>query len=349
MKESPRMWIRATNVRSVMVFTAVITANAADVRADSEPVDVAVQWTLSPGAQTCMPGPVLARRAGQRLRLNRLVDADTAQVILRGRTEPTTSPPGFIATIDAVTRDGQVIGHREIAVAGDNCSDLDDSLVLVLTMMADASLADRVSEPAPKSPAPSPPMPTRKPANLQRAAPAPLDPPWSLALSTSAQAEFGRLPEHPLAVSASVSAHAPSGLVLDLTLSAWSLARADADDGGVRLRAYDGTAQLCAGFVQLGRLRTLGCLGARIGLLSARGSGFVDNRQPLQWSADAQVGPTFLVDLSSRWFVRASGAGLLALRRPRFVFETSTGVVEPLYQGTAVAGSAHFGFGFRFR
>jgi hypothetical protein len=187
------------------------------------------------------------------------------------------------------------------------------------------------SEPSPM-PVP-PPQKARAAASQER---------WHAGLAMSTQLEAGRLPKTPIGLGFSLVSQSPRWL---LALRANSYPEVEARGGGgqTRLSWSSFGATGCASLV----LRLRLCGGLELGLVTAIGRGFLENRNQREWTFDALAGPRLDV-ARGRIFGWLGLWSRLALLRPEFGYEDENGQFQVLYAPRAFALSGEIGLGVHF-
>ncbi len=93
-----------------------------------------LSWVRLRGTESCISTQALAERVEQRLGRRAFVSASQADLSLEGHVERASNPAGFVATLVVSDRAGRALGRRVLRVAGDDCQQLEPSLVLVIAL-----------------------------------------------------------------------------------------------------------------------------------------------------------------------------------------------------------------------
>jgi hypothetical protein len=335
MKESPAMC--RSRIAAIAAALAALLA-APPVRADDRPAAVAIVWQRGPAATACAGADQLAGAVRGQLRRNRLAPtagAD-ADAVIRGRTE--RRPGGGWRAVIRVTRPGgELLGRRQLTEPGPDCRRLDRALAVVLAMIVDSALV---------APPPQPARDGERPRLRDRSAgPAPS---WRFAIGIAVQGELGRLPGSPLGGALVGRIEPPAVWPVELSVDGWRRATADAGGGRAELDYRSASAQLCPLSWRPGAVGLEGCAGGQLGLIRARGAGFVDNRDRRELVVDGRADLRFELRPGRRWFARIALSGWLALSRPGFSYRAVDGSTVSLYDPAIVAAGGQIAVGARF-
>lgn len=133
--------------------TAPATRAAEAGRGDQGPI--ALHWVRLPDTERCIAGDALARKVESKLRRSVFPAARDASILIEGHVRKTDS--GYAAELQMRDRSGKALGSRELSSQDESCTELSDTLAVVLAVMIDpdaarhaASVAPEVEKPAPK-------------------------------------------------------------------------------------------------------------------------------------------------------------------------------------------------------
>lgn len=166
------------------------------------PAVATLDYERGAGAEGCIGPEPLARAVEQRLERPIFGGRERAAIVAHLRAERVGD--AFVFRLRLSDRRGRVLGSRELSTVAEDCSALDDSLALVLSLALDVPTREAAS--APPEPEPAEPPPAAPP-------PAPPEPHerWQVAPALGAVLGLGVLPRAALDVSARVEL-APPGV-----------------------------------------------------------------------------------------------------------------------------------------
>ena len=280
--------------------------------------DVALRWTQSAGASTCIGDRDLA--AAVTARLGGASNHGRARIVIDGDIAPTGT--GWTAAIRTADDHGAVLGQRELHEAASDCRAIDDKLVLVIALIIDPDLLDATPT-------------VTKPA-------APYEP-WRFGAGVAALASRGMLPGFGFGTAVIAILEPPHVWPVEIGATLWPHDRAIVDPGGATLLQLTGGVALCPRLV--GPLSA--CAGVEAGELRAQGFGYSRNELQHELLVDGTV------ELRLDWrFGHDTGARFgagawIPVSRPRFAFRDGTTDVM-VFQPAAVAGVSELALWTRF-
>jgi hypothetical protein len=297
-----------------------------DAHADALPA-VQLVWSRRSGADTCIDGADLASKVQATLGrpvLQGTGEAANGAVTLEGEVKPLGA--GWIAVVD-VRAVGASALRREVALDAPDCRQLDEALVLVVALMADAAVPTppRLSVPV---------VPARQPG-------------FSLALGLDVVVAAGMLPGVAPGVGLSADLALPPLWHLALWADGWPLSRAL--DGGIggSLAAWTFGLSPCVGKTGTVAFSFFGCVGASGGVIYASGVGLADSqshdRPYLQ--AEARVG--LRVHAFGPVFARFELGAAIPVARDSYVFRGLDGQPHEVFRTAAVVPLARLGLEIR--
>lgn len=305
----------------------------------------ALNWVRSAGAEECIDAPTLARRVEERLGRSVFPAPAQAALIVEGSAEKTEQ--GFAGTLRIFDRNGQALGSRDVSSAKADCSELSETVVLVLAVMVDpdgALAAIPPSEPAPKPTPAAPPVvttPAEKPSNVT-----PKD------IGAFARVELGTLPEPALGVGlAAVASFAP---LLTFRIEGAGFFESTrtlggVDNRGARFWLLYGAVQYCPVSLRSSRLGFLGCAGPSVGALHSRSFG-LDPRENDQTDLTVNAVAQLRLDVTLLGPLRAfAGVGFGALLvRTLYQITDTQGVTRELFEPDALLANFDLGLSAAF-
>lgn len=300
---------------------AARSAPAAPPQPDAAPLPARVHMTVarSRGAEGCPALDELTTAVEQRLGRSVFVSKESAD--LRAEVRARRSGRSFVIDVDLFDASGRALGRRRLSTRARHCSALDDSLALVVSLVAD------VARPAPPDPA-IPPEPQAAPAPL-----APLATPVDVPETTLAPREPMRLrPALGIAVGAGLLPRASLGVSLGVELvfarfwplwlqaSYWGEQRVGADgDAEARFGLQTLRLGVCPWSARYGDVELDICGEQMFGRQQAQGFGFVRSQPGDRWVAAFGAGAGVKYWLG-RSFVAASGTLLVSAVQRRYYF-----------------------------
>ena len=119
----------------------------------------ALDWSTSTIAAECMEASKLTRDVESRLHRTVFVPSSQADIQMHVNLD-STSAGNWTAAIDLEDRNGNALGHRELTISAERCSALNESLVLMVSLMLDVT-RESVKPEAPRA------APSLAPASTQ--------------------------------------------------------------------------------------------------------------------------------------------------------------------------------------
>jgi hypothetical protein len=325
-----------SNLALALLFMAN-RVNAADERARAT-----LEWYRSEEAAECLDAPALATavQAG----LNRTVFVSSAQADLRIKVSlGRPAEEQWLADIDLEDPNGKKLGHRELTIRAPQCSAMDESLALVVSLMVDVTRESLRPQPAVVQPLP---RIERKLPQAERV-PSPADR-WHESLFMLGSARIGQLPGLGRGMSVAGELGPPRSWFALISATVWAPAQTSHENSGAKFWLGTAEASLC-GTTQSNWHNELSlCVGQQMGLLDSRAYGFDVNRK----------GSTIFYDLTFRlrmtwWAASALGLHLglgagLPLVQNEFFGTRADGSTVRILSRPALVPLADIGVGFRF-
>ncbi len=331
----------------MLLAAPLLLAGAVAHAEPAPPVRAELEWRRAPGAAHCMDAASLRKAVESRLGRRVFVSRDQADVVVRGRLEPSARGQGWTAELTLQSAAGQPMGKRTLNTRADDCSALDASLALIVALMIDIPREELPPPPAKSTP--PPPTPRTTPIQVPRETPAPRRP-WGFEGDVRATLGLGLMPGVALGVGVGVAVQPPGFWFTELDGELWATRRASSPEGrsGSDFSLASVALYLCPLSLGYSRLRVQGCVGQRVGRLVAQGFGFDrDQREPR-----VVYNPGMRARLSARLvgpLVLGAGVGVeVPLTRDRFVATRADGTVQELYRMAPVAGTAEIVLGVGF-
>ncbi len=325
---------------SAPVTPAPAPARAAQPSAEDRG-PIALHWVRLPGTEHCIAGDALARRVESKLRRNVFPAARDATILIEGHVRKTDS--GYAAELHMRDQSGKALGSRELSSEDESCTELSDTLGVVLAVMIDPDAARR----APSAPEPEKEQPK---AESERAGG---DENRVLAFG---RAVFG-ITKQPLLGFGTAYERAlgvAGGLRIEVALFADSKTPVSYPDVDVEAQAvvrvtYAGIAY-CPLWLDFTRTRLSACAGLELGGASGHGNRFPKlkgNRQGVWASASASV--RLAIAIVSGLEAHLAGGLVGAFGHPFVVENEANKQVRILPSNRAhLAGQLDLGLGARF-
>jgi hypothetical protein len=297
----------------------------------------ALRWTTGSDAEGCQDKG-LARAVEQRLGRAVFDTPESAQWLIEARVARVGPAAPWHAIVTLQDRQGAVLGSRELESEAVDCSDLRDSMTLVIALMID---------PEGSRPAAAEPPRERPPASPTESAwvPSPA-PAWHVSAELAALVASGLLPSAPPGVALRTIVALDPRWSVEVYAGAF-LRQSVAVQPGISAEfslVLSGLAG-CHRLLQMDQGSALHfCTGLEAGALGSRGKGFEAARAPTM--------PTLDVVAQAHWVTPLGGSGLalrlavalnVALARNRFVYEDGGGARPSIYQQPALAESGELG------
>ena len=336
---SPPMPVSAK--ASIQLALALLLIANRVVAAD-ERASAALDWNRSAEAAECLDASALATvvEAG----LHRTVFVSAAQADLRikvslGRSDQEQ----WSAAIDLEAPNGKKLGHRELTIRAPQCSAMDESLALVVSLMVDVTRESLRPQPAVVQPLPR--IENKFPQAEQ--APSPANG-WHNALFLLGSTRLGQLPGLGRGISVAGELGPPRGWFALVSATIWAPAQMSNDNSGAKFWLGTAEASLCGTTRSHWHNELSLCVGQQIGLLDSRAFGFdVDHKES-----------AIIYDLTLRlrttwWATSAFGLHLglgaaLPLVQEEFFGTRADGSTVRLMSRPVLVPLADFGVGLRF-
>lgn len=274
-----------------MLVGTTLVATTASAQPE-EPKTSSLSWIRLEGAEGCVGTRELAQEVEALLRRPVFVSASQADLSVEGNVSPSAGG-GFQASITVSGAGGEPLGTRDLATGEADCRALDDSLSLAIALMIDpdADLSKGAAPPAPADPEPPPAPPPEVivkkekvyvPVPVDRPVPAPAEPepePWRWDVRAGPLLGFGVLPSPAAGVHASVTAEPPWFIAAEGSFAAF-VPQSEGGASGTSVEftmLYVGGA-LCPIALREGRLSVHLCGEQHLGLVRAKGTGFLQDR-----------------------------------------------------------------------
>ena len=322
---------------ALAAFLGSTSAIAADERASAT-----LEWHRSEQAAECLDASALttAIEAG----LHRTVFVSTDQADLRISVNlDRPDEEQWSADIDLEDRNGKKLGHRELAIRARQCSAIDDSLALVVSLMVDVTRAS--VRPQLETAKPSP-LIVSNSSDMEQA-PSPANA-WRKNLFLLASARVGQLPGLGRGVSVSGELGPPRGWMVVISASAWAPAQMSVDTSGAKFLLGSAEASFCGATRSHSHGDLSLCIGQQFGLLDSRAFGFDVNRKETAMFYDLTFRARF-----TWWTTKAFGLHLglgagLPLVQNQFFGTRADGSTVSLMSRPLLVPLADFGVGLRF-
>jgi hypothetical protein len=323
----------------MLCFNAPLAA-AEPARQPQPPARLSLDYVRGPGARDCMTPEALTRAVEERLGRRVFVAAGAADLRAKLRAERTAR--GFGIEVELFDGAQRSLGRRQLHTRARQCSSLDDSLALVVSLAADVSLAAA----APESVAPA--------ASIESALSSPIEipaytvaprAPWRLRPSLGVAALGGLLPTLGWGLAVELELTPPRFWPLFVRATGWWPQRIGSSAAHAEFSAQNVELGVCPWTLPLGqRLASRSCAEQLIGRLSTDGSGF-DRAEPPGAKTTFAMGASETLSIRlGDWFVSVSGSLLVPLIQRRYFYVDGTEIT--LHDQGWLWGSGSLSVGF---
>lgn len=355
--------------RAVLLLVAAWVCTASSTLAQ-EPNHAGEQtsslnWVRMPGAESCITSQQLAALAERRLRRRVFVTPAEADMALEGRiaVRGENRASRFTATVTAVSRDGSVLGTRELGSPTADCRSIDTSLSFVVALLIDPDAVwnPEVDPEEPEALVPPTPIPV-----VPEPVAAPPVPPPAPAASTPVIAEEPSTPVRFGARIGALGAYSPlpsiapglslatfvgpqNGFSFELGASYFPHAQLTSSDGvGTVLNAWTVDVGGCTpGFALMGGALS-GCLKTGLGALGSAPFGVLGAPKiTMDFYADLDAAARLTWLPTRAFLIQLDFALRVALTNNRFVYRVD-GVQRELFKVSPVGGQLTLWLGVWF-
>jgi hypothetical protein len=277
------------------------------------PAAVELAWSRGAGAETCIDTGELAARVGATIGRPVLAlssadagtpPSDAAPPRLDGHVQPVGS--GWIAVVE-VRSAGPAL-RREVALDAPDCRQLDEALVVVVALMAEAVVPT----------APRLPLPVREPVSVG------IGPDLSVAV--------GMLPGVALGIGLATEVAIPPLWHLAAWAHGWPLSEALDDGSGGRLAAWTLGLGPCIGPAGREPASFFGCVGASGGVVYAQGVGLESAHTSARPYLQGEVRAGFRLRIAGPVFARLEAGVGLPIARDSYEFTGSDGAPHVVFR-----------------
>jgi len=278
-------------------------------RAETTPrlVQVAIEWTRSPGAEECISTDELLSRTRARapsdirLTLDR-VDAD---FLIVGRVE--SDAGSFRTALELRDAGGRSLGKRTFVSMARSCSEIEPALIFALVLLVETPLVreakherptEELIELAPPLLSPAPGVPIAPLRLTQRSTER--RPPWTVDVGLGLSAAVGLAPRPTIGPDLSLMVRPPSFVPVVLRGAGYPFGvdRPTVEGEGITVRGFVGGLELCPLDRAGGVIDVRACGGAHLAFLHAAPRGPLSRRAdlpflvlPLRAELRARTGP----------------------------------------------------------
>ncbi len=305
----------------------------------SAPPAVEIVWDRGPGGETCIDGRELAPKV--EATLGRPVSLRTAEAgsaaspqsvaldgVLQGQVQPRPDGRGWIAVVE-VRRANTATLRREVTLEAPDCRQLDEAIVLVVALMAEAAQPGRSSPPPPASP------PVHSPFRPV------------IAFGPDVTAVSGMVPRIALGLGLAGELALPSLWTVTVWAHAWPTSQVVVDGGGGRISAWTAGTALCLGTPGESQLAVMGCAGASAGAISSSGIELDDPRTSVHPYVQGQSTVGMRVRMGGPVYVRIELGFGIPVFRDSYHFTDALGTVHQVFHTAAVIPLGRLGFEFQ--
>jgi len=317
---------------------------AASSLAAPERASAFLRWNKSAQAAECLDRDRFAMVIETALQRKVFVEVTRADLVISVSLEH-LAPERWSAAIDLEDPGGKRLGHRELSMRAAQCSAIDQSLALVVSLMVDVSRESLHSLAPVDAVAPKGEKDDSLQVNPREQVPRTH---WLPMLYLLGSARVGQLSGLGRGITMGGELGSPHGWSAAMSATAWAPAQTSIEDAGAIYRLVTADTNLCAVTRTAWRVDLSGCVGQQIGWLDSRAFGFDVNRKQsallydltlrirMTWWATSVIGlhwglgAAFPFVQDGFYGTRADGSTVRLLSRPNAV---------PL---------ADFGLGLRF-
>jgi hypothetical protein len=314
-----------------------------------EPVAAALHFVRLPGTEDCVDGRTLAQRVDQELGRPVFTSPGSAGIFIEAAAS--RNDAGYAVVLRIFDDQGKPLGSREVRSEKDDCTELSDTLALVLAVMVDpeAVLSTMATE---KPAAPPPSTPVSSEAEVAE----PEQPRASERRSLTeaalfARGNYGSLPNLGVGLGIAVSTLAIPYVTLRLEGTGYldQERSLDATSGGARFRLLLAGLFACPLRADKARLGLLACAGIEAGAMQTQAFELEPNEND---QTDPMVNGAARMSAHVRLFgpvVAALGANLsVPLLRTLYEVTRDDGVTAELFEPRAFAIAFDLGLSARF-
>ena len=330
---------------------ASMLAAAHEAHAEEGKRTSSLAWVRLEGAESCIAGAALAQRVEGRLKRKVFVSASDADISVEGSIGPSPkSAPGFRALLRVTSRDGKVLGSREVETRGAHCDAIDEKLSLIVSLLIDPDAGnEEEAEGTPLPPPANDAPPRERVVIVHDVAPAaPPDERWSFELTVAATALVGLQPGVGVGIAPSFVLHPPRFWAV---LVGGGIAASSSTDpvqgASAEASLTDGVLALCPLDTTQGRFEALSCAGALVGALRSRGVGFDTTSS----SSSLVAGPLAMgrvrLSLAGPLVAYLAAELVVPVAHAEVGYRTAAGE-GTLFRTSAVAGIGELGIGAKF-
>ena len=302
---------------------------------------VEIVWERGPGGETCIDGRELAPKV--EATLGRPVSLVTRPVgprglehvpgqdlaldgVLQGEVQPRPDGRGWIAVVE-VRRANAGALRREVTLEAPDCRQLDEAIVLVVALMAEAAQSNPPSRPGPPLPDPySPP---------------------TISVGPDVTVAIGMLPGAALGLGLATGVTFPRLWQVAAWAHAWPVSETLPHGAGGRISAWTAGAGVCVGTSREGRVAVLGCAGGSGGAIFATGVRLDDPRSDVRPYMQAECTVGMRVRLAGALFARVELGAAAPIARDSYRFTDAAGVAHEVFHTAVLVPLARLGLEFR--
>jgi hypothetical protein len=293
------------------------------------PPAVELVWNRAQGAEVCIDGQELAAKV--QATLGRPVTAPTGSGsgssgstgadLLWGQVSPLGG--GWIAIVELRSASGSTL-RREVALDAPDCRQLDEAIVLVVALMADAA--------SPRVPRLSLPPP---------------GPTVSIGIGPDLEVASGMLPGVAVGFGLESDIALPPLWHASIWAHGWPMSEVLAGSSGGRLAAWTFGLGPCISPFGHDRFGFFGCVGASGGVIYSSGVGLdlsLSRARPY-WQGEARVG--FRIRVAGPVYLRLELGLAVPAVRDSYAFHLANGAVNTVFQTGGVVPLGRLGVEFR--
>jgi len=294
------------------------------VPTETPPLELA--WDRAPGSERCIDGRRLASEVeatlGRRVVLSR--DGADRPDAAHGRIAPAPAGRGWIAVVE-VGRAGTEPLHRELALNAADCRALDETLVLVVALLLDATAPPREARPL-----------TIAPAAEAATVSATVGPDFAV---TS-----GMLPGVAFGVGLASTLRIDPLWPATIAVHAWPVSEAVEGGSGGRLAAWTFGAGVCPLTLAGSPFELFACAGGSGGAVTSTGVGLDVSHDNLRPYVQVEARAGVRVRIATSFAVRLELGAAVPIARDSYDFTAADGTRHEVFRTAAAMPLARAGF-----
>jgi hypothetical protein len=281
------------------------------------PATIALSWSQIPGGGACIDRPGLVRKLEATVGQRRVVQGEPADTAIHGTVGPTPDGGGWLAVIEARHGDGAVF-ERRLSVAGFDCRELDEAIVLVVALMVDSA----------ETKAPPMAVPSRPPAS-------------SVSVGVDGVFAVGMLPNASVGLGLTSDVRIASLWPVDLWTDLWPTSQTLRNGAGARFGAWTAGIALCPLDLARPDWGLYGCAGATGGEILSSGVGLDVSVSHTRGYAQVELRMGARLRLQGPLFAAVDVGAGVPMARDSYSYTQGSGAVDDVFRTAAVVPFGH--------